>query len=444
MKRISYLAIAGALVVNAVSLAEPGVLQVKELGAELRAAIADKDTAAARRAVEGLAEVGGRGAYDQIIGVGLRGGDYELERYIGRVLVACEEKDVRTFIYERAAGSRFTSVRIVLLAVIARWPDDRRTLDVLHDAVAGANSKVAFAALKWIRKIKSRASALPLVEALAAREEIARNRLYFDIRRTLQFLSDGEADFDVAADWRNYWKGRGRAAKPKPKKKKKAGKNRTVVGPPRFFNLPIESDRILFIIDTSTSMTRRDPKPVPGTDESGRRGRTVVKKKEDKDKPPPPPPPERERMLRVKQELIRVVKELPSSTRFGILSFSHVLNFWGGTSTLRPATEENRDRAVTWVSTLTANGATRTDLALKTALSVGDLDTIYLLTDGRPKDQRNQTIDAQHVLELVKRHNRFQKVRIHTISFQQIIDKAMRGFVRDLAAQNDGSSFYLP
>jgi hypothetical protein len=40
-------------------------------------------------------------------------------------------------------------------------------------------------------------------------------------------------------------------------------------------------------------------------------------------------PSSRERLLRVKEELLRVIKTLESPTRFGILSFSHELQWWG-------------------------------------------------------------------------------------------------------------------
>ncbi len=94
--------------------------------------------------------------------------------------------------------------------------------------------------------------------------------------------------------------------------------------------------------------------------------------------------------------------------------------------------------AVRWVGGLQAYGATRTDLALARALSVPELDTIYLLTDGRPRDETNRKIPIEAILQMVKRDNRFRKCRVHTISFQQVKSAEMKHFVKELARQNDG------
>ncbi len=97
-----------------------------------------------------------------------------------------------------------------------------------------------------------------------------------------------------------------------------------------------------------------------------------------------------------------------------------------------------KTNAVGWVGGLQAYGATRTDLALAQALSVAELDTIYLLTDGRPRDENNRKISIEAILQMVKRDNRFKKCRVHTISFRQVKSAEMKHFVRELARQNDG------
>ncbi len=94
--------------------------------------------------------------------------------------------------------------------------------------------------------------------------------------------------------------------------------------------------------------------------------------------------------------------------------------------------------AVRWVGGLQAYGATRTDMALARALSVPELDTIYLLTDGRPRDEANRKIPIEAILQMVKRDNRFRKCRVHTISVQQVKSSEMKHFVKELARQNDG------
>jgi hypothetical protein len=202
---------------------------------------------------------------------------------------------------------------------------------------------------------------------------------------------------------------------------------------------------VLFVIDVSQSMLVRDPELPPEGDELAVRrgdvsGRTVVAHDAVAAGVAPPGdlPQSRERLFRVKKELMNVVQGLPDGTRFGILSFSHDLRFWGEDAVLADASPARKADAVGWVGSLEAIGATRTDLALARALSTPEVDTIYLLTDGRPRDESNRNISIEAILSMVKRENRFKRCRIHTISFQQVKSAEMVRFVRELAAQNDG------
>ncbi len=140
----------------------------------------------------------------------------------------------------------------------------------------------------------------------------------------------------------------------------------------------------------------------------------------------------------MKAELVRAVGELESTTNFGIISFSHELGSLWASRTLKPATPENKAAAIQWVKELQANGATRTDLALEEALSIPEVDSIYLLTDGAPKGMDNQKMPIDPILRRAKELNRFVRARIHTISFLQIRDKEMVRFCRELSLQNDG------
>jgi hypothetical protein len=307
-----------------------------------------------------------------------------------------------------------------------------------------------FSAVAWIRKRNApEASIEPLIAELERRERKAQDRVYFDILRALRHLSG--ADLTVAADWKNFWEARkqGHAA---PKKRTSPGVT-AVARPASFFSVTVDSDRVLFIIDISGSMSERDPapegsvKPQPEVVDPEQKGRTtvVVKKKAAAPKAPPagPPPPDRERLFRAKEELIKTLQSLPASVRFGIMSFSHEIHFFEGGRTLINATEANKARAIAWVRVLQASGATRTDLALHEGLQYPELDTIYLLTDGAPRDEKDTPIPPEQVLEAVREENRFHKCRIHTFGFKQAGNKMIR-FVIDLAGQNDGKAVLLP
>jgi hypothetical protein len=106
------------------------------------------------------------------------------------------------------------------------------------------------------------------------------------------------------------------------------------------------------------------------------------------------------------------------------------------------ASKANKQKAADWVRTLKPSGATRTDLAISRAFGIPDIDTIYLLTDGTPRDEKNQKIAPDLVLGIAKMQNRFRKARIHTVGFAQA-GSTMQKLCRDLAGQNDGKCVLL-
>ena len=67
------------------------------------------------------------------------------------------------------------------------------------------------------------------------------------------------------------------------------------------------------------------------------------------------------------------------------------------------------------------------------AFGIPDIDTIYLLTDGTPRDEKNQKIAPELVLAIAKMQNRFRKARVHTVGFAQA-GFTMQKLCRDLKA----------
>ena len=448
---------AGALAQEATS--------VKDLAKQLyRAVQRDQPTVAIAR-MNDLAAEGSVKAYRAIIKYGLTGTSYEVERQAGKLLVNADSPEaIHMTLTETGSNSNYRS-RIILLAVVSRWAVvessegahgqptklNALALQVLLDSTGDRSRPVALTALKWIGEVGRRESIGPLISRLESLEKRGRqDRLYFDIVKVLK-NSSGH-DFKRAGDWRNWWEV-AKNARELPKsprnpgqERSRKGKSKTVLykAPPTFFSVPVESDRVLFVIDVSQSMLVRDPElPPDPTELADRRngsGETaVVQDPGTVDDPPVGAlPPSRERLFRVKKELMNVIQALPARTRFGILSFSHELRFWGDGSILLGASASRKPEAVGWVGSLQAYGATRTDQALAQALAVAEVDTIYLLTDGRPRDENNRKIPIEPILQMVKRDNRFKKCRVHTISFRQVKSTEMKQFVKELARQNDG------
>ena len=387
-------------------------------------------------------------AAKSLIDYTLYGIDHGLEKKAGKALALMASKESRKVIYQEALEHKNYKTRIVLLGVAYYQRKDPGAFRVLVHGAHDSKSEVARAAIYWLRQMKDPRAVDALISALSQHEKSPRQgRVYFDLRRALKELTGYE--FDVAADWKNYWEGRktGKASPPK-KGKKKPG--RTWV-PQKFFSLDIDSDRVVFIIDVSQSMERRDSprksRRARGQPNGKKRksGKTVVgdpekgKGTNDPNDPnkPAAQPVSRERLFRVKEELIRTIKVLPKDTTFTIQSFSNEVRFLGDSVALIQATPQNKNRAVAWVQGLKPFGETWTDTAFERVFKeVPSVDTIFFLSDGAPYRQ-GARIPQDDVLTLIDAVNRFAKCRINTIGFRQS-GANLRRFLRRLSDANDG------
>ncbi len=422
--------------------------------AALKKAVLGKQFARAMEVVTELATKGDARSYRAIVKIAIGGHDYRLDRHAGATLVRVTDSSIRKIVYDEIKKGKSYRSKIILLAVLARWAGpqgktDPDAMEAINFALKNPRKEVIFTALKWIRDLGSVDASTPaLIDILARLERKPRGRLYSDVRKTLQSLNGYE--FEVSIDWKNYWKGREKGFIPKKKTPKSSGKT-YVATRPSFFSVTVDSDRILFVIDVSSSMNERDTiilEPVkPPKKKNGRKGKTVVvDPSEDpnggKTGVSQVKSKQVTRLERVKKELIDTIEGLPQHTRFNIMSFSHEIGFFEPGAALQTATPSTKEKAITWVRKLQANGATRTDKALLQSFLAAEIDTIYLLTDGAPKNEHNQRIPSATVLGIAKGANRFRKTRIHTIGFSQA-GKTMKVFCRDLAKQNDGKCVLL-
>ena len=427
----------------------------------LKKSIFAKNFEVAQSIVSELAETNEVRGYKLILKYALGGHSYELDRLAGRTLAAVESSNIRKEVCDEVARGKNSKTKIILLAVLRRWSDDALAMKTLHGALRSSRKEVVFTAVRWIRDLENpELSMEPLIDELARRERKPQDRIYFDLQRALEELSGYK--FKVSIDWRNFWKGRKGGKKPPPKKETES---RTVLFKrPSFFSVTVDSDRVLFIIDVSDSMKIMDTviqKPRRPPEEPGRKGRTVVVKPDGasgSEKAPVDKLKRVARITRVKHELLKTLAGLPAHVRFGIMDFNHQIGFFGSppppapsldkpiqhaqTPALMFASKANKQKAADWVRKLGPSGATRTDLAMSRAFGIPEIDTIYLLTDGTPRDEKNQKIAPELVLAIAKMQNRFRKARVHTVGFAQA-GFTMQKLCRDLAGQNDGKCVLL-
>ena len=177
---------------------------------------------------------------------------------------------------------------------------------------------------------------------------------------------------------------------------------------PLFFGIRIVSERVLFIIDVSGSMSE----PL--------RAKTVSETPET-------------RMQVAKRELSSAIDGLPNGAIFNIAPFSGSVMSWhddGGV----PASEETRLDAQDWIALLDAAGGTNLYDALMYAFDDPDVDTIYLLSDGEPSI--GDLIDPQMIRDDIAERNENRGVEIHSIAIGTGLQ------VLEWLAEDSGGSYF--
>jgi len=228
-------------------------------------------------------------------------------------------------------------------------------------------------------------------------------RVSYACAKALEAISGKAIGLDPQR-WADWWE----AVKDRPFQKvdpeREAPEGRTVPAN-QYYGFPIYSSRLVFVLDISRSM--------------GWNGR----------------------LDRAKQELIRVVENLPPTTLFNIVTFSDGAGAWA--KKMQEASAANVRKAVKFVDRLGPQNGTSAWQALALALEDEDVDTIFFLSDGSPTD-----VEPDLILAQLRKVNRYRRVRIHCVALligepptgfagMQDMEKA-EAFMRRLAAENDG------
>jgi HEAT repeat protein len=249
----------------------------------------------------------------------------------------------------------------------------------------------------------------------------------------------------VSAQWAGWWgnqKGvkreyKAMSADELSKLKDTAQEGVTVVGP-TYFGLRILSKRVAFLLDCSESMNDpykpRNPPPEDDKD----RGKTVVKKPGD-DKKAAKKPAGPTRLDIAKKELkgaldAFVAGSLVNFFRFNSLFTDFAAEGGGGDrKSLISLNPQSREAARKFIDASKGEGLTNILGVLKLAFEYGDLDTVYLLSDGAPTIG---VTDPAELLAAVRKMNRLRKVKINIISFEP--GPAEKELLQALADKNYG------
>ncbi|MBI4613305.1 MAG: HEAT repeat domain-containing protein [Planctomycetes bacterium] len=317
---------------------------------------------------------------------------YEAIRALGRVKRAEALEDLLKELESRDA--RFRDAACQALGELG----DPKAQDGLVKALQDPAWQVREAAVIALGRL----GGIDAVPALADRLDKEELRIATELETALQKIT-GKNFGRSSTRWLSWWKARaggGGAAEDGDDEEK------TVVN---YYEAPLHTNRVIFIIDTSGSMEWGD------------------------------------RIGVARKELAKTIGELRPSTFFNILSFSSSPIPWE--KDLVPATDPNKAAALQFVERLLPGGGTNAWDTLTDAMERNPtVDTIYFLSDGVPWGGRIE--DPEKIVAEIRKIVKFSKVRIHTIALlmgdappseRKYDDKdAAARFMKRLAMHNGG------
>ncbi len=146
---------------------------------------------------------------------------------------------------------------------------------------------------------------------------------------------------------------------------------------PRFFNVPIYSQRVVFVLDHSKSML------------STLEGKT--------------------RLEALQEQFQQVIQRLPETTSFGLIVFNDRVDVWQ--SKLVPASTANKNSAIQSIYSLQSTGRTAVFDSLEKGLRLDqNVEQIIFLTDGRPT--AGKYTKNEDIITAISQMNRYLHTRI--------------------------------
>jgi len=300
---------------------------------------------------------------------------------------------VLEFFTERARSSRWEERLIVLDA--AAESGDPRAADLLLGNLGDDVWQVRLAVIQGLGRVRVK-QAIPALIAQLEREEM--KRIKRAIGETL-FKLTGQGYHDLAELWARWWQGFGEGfvvPEEIPDRKVRKDGRRTVA---TFYGVPVESDRVVFVIDHSGSMGSRRT-------EGGTEFDKAV------------------------AETLKVAAQLESGAKLNVVLFESAVTRWK--KGLVPASRRHRAALKRYLGKKAERGGTNLFDALEMALLTKGVDSIYLLSDGSPNE--GKFVRPEDILRAVRELNRIRRITIHCIALGFDTD-----LLRDLASQSGGT-----
>jgi HEAT repeat protein len=257
---------------------------------------------------------------------------------------------------------------------------------------------------------------IPLLIAFLEKDGDLRERIVQRTAEVLRSLTGARILDADAGDWREWWSENRdtfqMSAEPSPALKG------FQLNTPSFFNIPVNSDNVFFILDISGSM--RAPLTLNGGES---------------------------KLQRAREELTKTLDALDSEVRFNVILFNDAVFTFS--DHLVKAAEEEKKIARRFFEKAEADDGTNIFNALNAALDIKsmglvdrlgediELDTIFLLSDGVPTS--GIVIDPEEIVRIVTRANALSKIKINTI----YLGEEPSRFMFELAENNFGQYIHI-
>lgn len=287
----------------------------------------------------------------------------------------------------------------------------------------------------------------PLIESLKVGRLRARQKAAAGLTGLAKSLFAKERNYGVDPNqWRNWWTKVRNGLDPDDPK---AAARETT----SYFNFPIQSDRVLFILDVSGSMNWPDAPRESGIRPSDWKERRIDIAHRNLFKTLKDLAAQNRGRISKKQKK-GATSDLPWAptddgleppTLFNVATFSGGVTPWQKSAVL--ADDAEVAAAIEWVEGQAPGGGTASYDALAYGLAQPDIDTIYFLSDGVPSVGRFE--ERETILGEIRKLNRFRRITINTValiiglspieSMRKYEDpEDMADFMSRVAAENQG------
>jgi len=394
----------------------------KEARPELEKLLESSNETAAVAALEAIEKIGSGPSADKIL-KGLKKGRRSLSFRIQALdALAAAGTDECLQVVMEAARDADPETRSIALGSLAHAPSSNTAVF----------PSVRTAAIRGLYRMRVKPMVPALIEAMGQETQ---ERLKIDILKLLITLTGKNMGLAIE-DWRKWWE----IARPKFEFVKGGAKGqRVTMGKAydlNYFGIEVLSKRLDFVVDISGSM-REQMDVYILTDEEKRKQmsgltQSVPSKEEIERRKKKGKKTKMQKIAVLRKELARVITALSADTMINIIPFDANYKPWQ--KKLQPLAGAGRGRALRFVAGLQNGSGTNVFDSLEFALKDRNVDTIFLLTDGKPT--RGRITDTGAIIREVNLLNRVRGVTINCIGFGG--DKNALKFLEDLARENGG------